>query len=59
MVVEGMEGLRKILWEGGMVIGSECEEEEIMGENREGLKEEYGEDVEICLDGVIGREEGC
>ena len=54
-----MEALKKIFSEAGMLIATHCEDQQIIRENTERFKQQYGEDLDISFHPLIRSEEAC
>ena len=59
MLVDRMEALKKIFSEAGMLIATHCEDQQIIRENTERFKQQYGEDLDISFHPLIRSEEAC
>ena len=59
MLVDRMESLKKIFANAGMLIATHCEDQNIIRENTERFKAEYGDDPDIHFHPIIRNEEAC
>ena len=59
MLVDRMESLKKIFSEAGMLIATHCEDQNIIRQNTEAFKAQYGEDPAISFHPIIRNEEAC
>lgn len=59
MLVDRMESLKKIFANAGMLIATHCEDQNIIRQNTELYKKQYGEDPDVIYHPLIRNEQAC
>lgn len=59
MLVDKQEALKELFSEAGMLIMTHCEDQQIIQENTEALKAQYGEDPDVKFHPTLRSEEAC